>query len=161
MRPRWIRRHLSIGYLLVFAASLALGVQALVGVTVAGATAAPKAQVSQQVSQPPNGVGELDCNGLSPVQRPAKAAVMCTDPRGSDEGRFFDNGHYLGHDEPSVRFVSNQPGSGSDTTFNEQLPLDPAALPTVETPAKTSPTGSSCRSRRGCPRWCVTRTRRR
>jgi hypothetical protein len=84
----------------------------------------------------PNGIGELDCNGLSPVQRAAKAAVMCTDPRGSDEGRFFENGHYIGHDEPSVRFISNQAGSGSDTTFNEQLPTDPAAAPTVKTPGK-------------------------
>ena len=46
----------------------------------------------------PNQVGELDCNGLSPVQHPAKPAIQCIDPRGTDEGRFEDNGHYIGHD---------------------------------------------------------------
>jgi hypothetical protein len=84
----------------------------------------------------PAAVGELDCNGLSPIQRSVKPAVMCHDPRGSDEGRLFENGHYIGHDEPSVRFLSTQPGSGSDTTFVETLPRDPVAAPTVKTPGK-------------------------
>ena len=55
----------------------------------------------------PNKVGGLDCNGLSPIQHPVKRVIQCADPRGSDEGRFEDNGRYIGHDEPSVRFVSN------------------------------------------------------
>src|SRR5215469_2260333 len=82
----------------------------------------------------PNAVGELDCNGLSPVQHPAKPAIQCIDPRGSDEGRFEDNGHYIGHDEPSVRFLSAQPGSGANTTLTERLPVEPAALPTASHP---------------------------
>ncbi|HEX9526425.1 MAG TPA: hypothetical protein VF951_02930, partial [Streptosporangiaceae bacterium] len=51
----------------------------------------------------PNKVGELDCNGVSRTQRPAKPSMQCVDPRGqgSDAGRFEDNGHYIGHDEPS------------------------------------------------------------
>ena len=79
-------------------------------------------------------MGELDCNGLSPIQRPVKPAVMCLDPRGTDEGRLSDNGHYIGHDEPSVRFISSRPGSGADTTFTERLPRDPAARPTARHP---------------------------
>ena len=71
----------------------------------------------------PNKVGGLDCNGLSPVQHPVKRGLQCTDPRGSDEGRFEDNGRYIGHDEPSVRFLSNQPGSGSNYSMTERLPV--------------------------------------
>ncbi len=84
----------------------------------------------------PNKVGALDCNGLSPVQRPVKPAVQCIDPRGPDGGRFEDNGRYIGHDEPSVRFLSSQPGSGANTTLTERLPVEPAALPTVRHPGR-------------------------
>ena len=84
----------------------------------------------------PNATGELDCNGLSPIQHPVKSAVMCKDPRGTDHGRFEENGKYIGHDEPSMRFVSNQPGSGNDVTFLERLPLEPNALPTVGHPGR-------------------------
>ncbi len=52
-------------------------------------------------------------------------AVMCKDPRGSDGGRLFENGHYIGHDEPSVRFLSSRPGSGNNFTMTETLPKDP------------------------------------
>ena len=84
----------------------------------------------------PNAVGELDCNGLSPIQHPVKPAVMCQDPRGTWNGRFYENGKYIGHDEPSMRFVSNQPGSGDNVTFLERLPLEPNALPTVRHPGR-------------------------
>jgi hypothetical protein len=60
----------------------------------------------------PKPVGEIDCNGLSPIQTPVHPTAACADPHGSYEGRFYDNGHYIGHDEPSVRFISNAPGSG-------------------------------------------------
>ena len=85
----------------------------------------------------PNAVGMLDCNGFSPIQRSVKLSMVCTDPRSLYDGkpsRFFDNGHYIGHDEPSIRFLSTVPGSGNNVTWNEQLPLDPAAAPTVTTP---------------------------
>ena len=84
----------------------------------------------------PNAVGGLDCNGLSPVQHPVKPGLVCADPRGSWGGRFYENGHYIGHDEPSVRFISNQPGSGNNVTFVERLPVEPAALPTVKHPGQ-------------------------
>jgi len=60
--------------------------------------------------------------------------LQCTDPRGSDGGRFVDNGHYIGHDEPSVRFISNAKGSGRNFTMTEKLPRDPVALPTATHP---------------------------
>jgi hypothetical protein len=91
----------------------------------------------------PNPSGELDCNGLSPIQRPVKDAVPCADPRGDYGGRFYENGHYIGHDEPSLRFVSSQPGSGNNYSMTETLPTDPQAPPTVADPGTTSRTGSS------------------
>jgi hypothetical protein len=84
----------------------------------------------------PNAVGDLDCNGYSTIQRSAtNRKLACTDIRGLHPNeRFYDNGHYIGHDEPSIRFLSTQPGSGGDVTFSERLPLDPAAKPTVGHP---------------------------
>jgi hypothetical protein len=104
--------------------------------TVAHRPAPTVSQASALVQ--PNKVGMLDCSGLSPIQRPAKMGMMCIDARGSkaDGGRFEDNGHYIGHDEPSIRFISSAKGSGRNFTVNETLPQDPAALPTVKTPGK-------------------------
>ncbi len=86
----------------------------------------PKVPSHPQVVTP-NSMGGLDCNGLSPIQRPVKDGIMCADPRGSDGGRFEDNGHYIGHDEPSFRFISNVKGSGRNFKINEKLPMDPVA----------------------------------
>ena len=83
----------------------------------------------------PNAMGNLDCNGFSPIQRPLKRTQYCTDIRGFEHNeRFYDNGHYIGHDEPSIRFLSSRPGSGNNVTFTERLPRDPAAMPTVSHP---------------------------
>jgi hypothetical protein len=84
----------------------------------------------------PRSVGGLDCNGLSPIQTPTHTFAACADPRGAadDGNRAEDNNHYIGHDEPSVRFISNTPGSGNDVTFVERLGTDPRQLPTVEKP---------------------------
>jgi hypothetical protein len=106
----------------------------VISLALGGVVPAASARVGAAV--PPRSVGELDCNGLSPIQHPVKSALPCLDPRGPGNSRFEDNEHYIGHDEPSVRFISNQPGSGADTTFAEQLPTDPTALPTVKTPGK-------------------------
>src|SRR5215475_7144462 len=35
-------------------------------------------------------------------------------------------GHYVGHDEPSVLFYSNVPGSGNHMRYNVTLPVEPA-----------------------------------
>jgi hypothetical protein len=85
----------------------------------------------------PNAIGLLDCNGFSPIQQSVKPTMACTDPlsiENSAGARFEDNGHYIGHDEPSIRFLSSQPGSGNDVTWTEKLPRDPTGAPTVATP---------------------------
>lgn len=89
---------------------------------------------SAQAGVAPRAVGELDCNGLSPIQTSVHPTAACADPRGNDEGRAVDNGRYIGHDEPSIRLISNRPGSSSDITFVERLGTDPAANPTVNHP---------------------------
>jgi hypothetical protein len=50
----------------------------------------------------PDKFGEIDCIGLSPIQRPVKPDLACADPRGLSirGGRFYDNGHYIGYGEP-------------------------------------------------------------
>ena len=63
-----------------------------------------------------------------------KQGLPCLDPRGPGNSRFEENDHYIGHDEPSFRFLSSQPGSGNNLTFNERLPVEPAKLPTVRHP---------------------------
>jgi hypothetical protein len=93
-------------------------------------------------SYAPLATGELDCNGQSPIQVPVKFSMVCTDIRGSSRiassytwgGRFYDNGTYIGHDEPDMTFLSSKPGSGDDVTWTETLGSDPAVAPTVATP---------------------------
>src|SRR5690242_8265322 len=119
----------------IVTAALVAGCAALMGLPSA-AGARDRAGHSGGVA--PNAVGMLDCNGLSTHQTRVYApAVGCTDPRSIEDGkitRFEDNGHYVGHDEPIVRFLSNRPGSANDVTWTETLPRDPAALPTVSRP---------------------------
>jgi hypothetical protein len=98
----------------------------------ATATASTAAAGTKGVA--PRGAGMLDCNGHSPLQQTIKSTGACTDPKGYDGGRFIDNGHYIGHDEPIVRFLSTRAGSGNDITWTERLPRDPVANPTVGTP---------------------------
>ena len=55
-------------------------------------------------------------------QRP----VLCRDPATS----IGENGEYTGHDEPSVGFVSNRPGTGGrDLTYTLTLPRNPPVRP--------------------------------
>jgi hypothetical protein len=132
MRPWGNRRQLAFVSALIVSAALLLGFQGAVKLATAGAQTTRTTTPGVQ----PRSVGELDCNGLSPIQRSVKPAIMCADPRGSDGGRLEENGHYIGHDEPSVRFLSSKAGSGSDTTFSERLPSDPTARPTVHQPGR-------------------------
>jgi hypothetical protein len=85
--------------------------------------------------------GELDCNGDSPAQH-ALAKMYCTDIRGflgTDNqntwgGRFYDNGTYIGHDEPDATYLSSAPGSGNNVRWTIKLGKDPAATPTGTNP---------------------------
>jgi hypothetical protein len=89
----------------------------------------------------PHAVGGLDCNGMSPVQKTVGGRV-CTDIKGmygvnnkwTWGGRFYDNGRYIGHDEPFIRVLSRRGGSGNNIVWRETLGKDPAQLPTVKTP---------------------------
>jgi hypothetical protein len=110
----------------------AVGASLLAAQTMPGATSAAPASHGVR----PRAVGELDCNGFSPIQRSVKRTLLCTDIRGLKGWghRFYDNGHYIGHDEPSIRFLSTRPNSGDNVTFTERLPRGPAAAPTVNHP---------------------------
>ena len=109
---------------LIVGATLSL---AAPGLAASAAAGHPAAAAHPNTGVAPRATGGLDCNGLSPIQRPVKVTLACADPRGSDKGRFTDNGRYIGHDEPSVRYISGRPGSGSNVTFTERLPVDPQA----------------------------------
>jgi hypothetical protein len=130
MRRSGSARRLPVLAVVVTGAVISLGAQALV--PAASASTARPAVIPGHTK--PRPVGMLDCNGLSPIQRPAKLGLMCADPRGPWGGRFYENGHYIGHDEPSVRFLSNRRGSGNNVTMTERLPRDPSASPTVRRP---------------------------
>ena len=94
----------------------------------------------------PNSVGLLDCNHLSPIQKSVAPSLRCADPHGpggngtawGSNGRFEDNGVYIGHDEPSVTFMSTAKGSGNNVSLTETLGTDPSAPPTVNTPSSDS-----------------------
>jgi len=91
----------------------------------------------------PNRLGEIDCNGFSPIQKSVKPTLLCADPSLPGPSRLEDHDHYIGHDEPSIRFLSSRPGSGNDVTFVETLGKDPRAMPTTGATAKRTPTISS------------------
>lgn len=97
---------------------------------------------SSAATYTPRSFGELDCNNQSPAQRSIKTDMLCTDVRGIEGinnkntwgGRFYDNGYYIGHDEPDMTFLSKAPGSGDSVTWTEKLGSDPKALPTTKSP---------------------------
>ncbi len=90
---------------LLMGAAIALGVMAA-AVGGAAATGVAAAGTSKHVA--------IDC---------AYASAMCTEVANSDE--VF--GHYVGHDEPSMMFISNTPGSGNHMRYDLTLPKDPPA----------------------------------
>jgi len=100
---------------------------------IASASTTAKAAVT---SVAPNPVNELDCNGWSSKYGTVRklAGNLCTDPIKIVNGkasRFIDNKWYVGHDEPSVKFISSQPGSGNTMTYVMKLSKDPKKAPTA------------------------------
>jgi hypothetical protein len=101
-----------------------------------------RAHAAHQAASSVRRFGELDCNNDSPVQQAVRPTMNCTDIRGFANvdnqntwgGRFYDNGYYIGHDEPDMTFYSSAPGSGDTVSWSETLPHDPAAAPTVTHP---------------------------
>ncbi|HEX8730810.1 MAG TPA: hypothetical protein VF725_02010 [Ktedonobacterales bacterium] len=103
---------------------------------------APTALAASGNDVAPNSVNNLDCNSWSTRYTSARPAMkeLCTDPISIVNGkasRFIDNGWYVGHDEPSVKFISSAQGSGNQMTYFMTLAIDPKAAPT------TSPTGQT------------------
>ncbi|HSS94148.1 MAG TPA: hypothetical protein VLR46_09170 [Candidatus Dormibacteraeota bacterium] len=62
---------------------------------------------------------------------PHRVIYCQTDPRCLEVQDWKDAGfeYYVGHDEPSMLFYSNRPGSGNSSTYKMTLPTEPAALP--------------------------------
>jgi len=111
--------------------------------------AGPVMAASTSGAVAPTTGGGLDCNGHSPLYQTIKMGMgpNCVDPLAIENGqatRFYDNGRYVGHDEPSVKFISSAPGSGNDMTYVMRLSTDPKAAPiptslTVSRYAELSP----------------------
>jgi hypothetical protein len=102
------------------------------------AVARPASQATMAASHAtsavkPNPVNQLDCNGYSTKYKALNPGqkMHCTDPRGVHGSRFEDNDHYIGHDEPSVKFISHAAGSGNTMTYLMKLPRDPKKAPTA------------------------------
>ena len=121
--------------LLVPAMGLAVVCQLSVAGSATAATAATTAKTVATGAVAPNPVNELDCNGWSPKYGTVRklAGELCTDPIKVVNGkgqRFNDNKWYVGHDEPSVKFISSTPGSGNTMTYLTKMPVDPRRSPT-------------------------------
>src|SRR5882724_7647230 len=100
--------------LLVPAIGLAVVCQLSLTGPAGAATAATTAKTAAAGGVAPNPVNELDCNGWSHKYGTVKkmAGALCTDPIRVVNGkgqRFNDNNWYVGHDEPSVKFISSTP----------------------------------------------------
>jgi hypothetical protein len=116
----------------------ALGIAVVCQLSLTGlsgaAAAATTAKAVTAGSIAPNPVNELDCNARSPKYGTVRSmAATCTDPVKVVNGkhfRFEDNDIYIGHDEPSVKFISSTPGSGNTMTYLTKIPVDPRAAPT-------------------------------
>src|SRR5215475_13165705 len=97
-----VRRTLAI----LAVVAIALGALAAAGSAATHRSQSHKAAAAAGVR--PNAIGQLDCNGYSGIQKRAQSTASCTDLRrvyDGTPGRFYDNGHYIGHDEPSLRFL--------------------------------------------------------
>ncbi|MHB8816852.1 MAG: hypothetical protein ACYDAE_26810, partial [Steroidobacteraceae bacterium] len=77
-------------------------------------------------------IGNLDCNGLSQIQKPLRPQMTCADFKGDYDHRGFDNGRYIGHDEPSLEFFSTAPRSGNSVQWDFTLPVE-RPLPATQT----------------------------
>ena len=116
------------------------------GISLASSGVALGSSPTQPAGIAPKPVNELDCNGFSPVYRSVKPDLggLCTDPLtppgtwSAHAGRFYDNGHYIGHDEPSVKFISSVPGSADNMTYFMKLSTDPTAALTAHAGANTT-----------------------
>jgi hypothetical protein len=124
---------------LLLAASVAVTALALPSASLAAPHSPGAARAASGTSSyQGHAFGNLDCNGHSPIQHPIKVGgYICAEVHvGAQNGRLQDNGYYVGHDEPTVQFYSNKPGSSDNVRYVQTLPRDPRAAPTVHGPLK-------------------------
>src|ERR1017187_3024767 len=100
-----------------------LGVAVVCQLSLAGITGVASASTTAKTAPAagtvtPKATNELDCNGWSASYKTVRklAGDLCTDPVKGKASRFVDNGWYVGHDEPSIKFISNAAGSGQAMT---------------------------------------------
>ena len=122
--------------LVVTAAAVALAVPSA-GLAATESAARPGPSSGASAAHFPK-AGMLDCNGHSLIQQPLKiGGYICAEVHGgTDNGHLEDNGYYIGHDEPTVQFYSNKPGSSNNIRYVQTLPRDPSVKPTVHGPLK-------------------------
>ena len=130
------RRWRSWRLLLVPMLGLAVVTQLVVAASATDAGTTSSGATASAGSVVPNAINELDCNGWSNAYQTVKqlAGSLCTDPVkiiNGQSNRFYDNGWYVGHDEPSVKFISHAPNSGNTMTYLMQVPVDPHKDPTA------------------------------
>src|SRR5215470_2317749 len=141
-RTKRVQRRLSFNRRSIWAL-VSAPVLALAGLSVIAAGPAQAHTSAPAVSHilKPNKTNNLDCNAWSTAYKSIAPAhrMLCADPHGPLRSRyssashaakkvwsrFIDNGHYVGHDEPSVKFISSTAGSGNTMTYFMRLPHDP------------------------------------
>jgi hypothetical protein len=84
------------------------------------------------------------CVSASTFAQSRVSSLNCDDPYSLCTERQYNRsydpeytGHYIGHDEPSLLFYSNVPGSGNNNVYEMILPKDPATFPTDANSAGT------------------------
>jgi hypothetical protein len=128
-------------------AAPALAVASLAVLSASPATAHVTSATPAVRTFAPHKFSMMDCNGWSPKYKSVSPTFRshCVDPRGKvggsspwvfggrtyqSNGRFMDNGHYVGHDEPTVKFISSAANSGNTMTYFMKIPTDPKASAT-------------------------------
>ena len=94
-------------------------------------TTAAAAVLALGVGFPASAAGGL-ATGADPLA--ARAHIDCSQGRGTctevlDSDQVFGENHYVGHDEPSLLFYSNQAGSGNRVQYSGVIPKDPPPTP--------------------------------
>jgi hypothetical protein len=84
--------------------------------------------VAAHASQSPGKATRLSSSGARPAHiNCAQGRFACTEVQDSETA--FGEGHYVGHDEPSLLFYSDKPGSGNRMRYQYRLPTDPPPQP--------------------------------
>jgi hypothetical protein len=96
---------------------------------VGAAPAAAHSRAAGPVQEHVHARGGLDCNGFSPIQKPVRRGMACTEIAANTMHGFEDNGHYIGHDEPAAEFFSSKAGSGGSESYQVKLPVEPGSKP--------------------------------